>query len=143
MTSTWHNQIKEFCCPEAHFKLCKEGGKLEICSAEFVKQITAALQQGTPPGEAAMMFHFMLIGSLIDVVCHLADTTGIRQVVLAGGCMQNSLLIEGLFHALPPHNIEVYTGESLPINDGGISLGQTITGGLQHVSRNSHEGYQG
>ncbi|WP_163336255.1 carbamoyltransferase HypF [Desulfopila sp. IMCC35008] len=143
MTSTWHHQIEDFCGRSEPFQLGKEGGKIEICSAEFVKLLAAAVQTGTSPEEAAMMFHFMLIGNLVDVVRHLAESTGVRQVVLAGGCMQNSLLLEGLFHALPPHNIEVYTGETLPINDGGISLGQTITGGLQHVSRNSHEGYQG
>lgn len=141
-TATWRNQIDAFTGNDRLFKLGKEGGKIEICSLEFVKLLDAALQKGTPPEQAAMLFHYLLIGSLSDVVCRLSATSGIRQVVLAGGCMQNSLLLEGLSHALRENNIEVYTGESVPINDGGISLGQTITGGLQHVSRNTHEGYE-
>ena len=53
--------------------------------------------------------------------------------------MQNGLLLEGLFHVLTIAGFDVFTGELVPVNDGAISLGQTIIGGLQHVSRDSHE----
>lgn len=73
----------------------------------------------------------------------LAAATGLCQVVLAGGCMQNGLMLEGLFRSLKAQKLQVYTGEALPINDGAISFGQAIIGGLQHVSRNTHESDEG
>jgi hydrogenase maturation protein HypF len=56
--------------------------------------------------------------------------------------MQNSLLFEGLLHTLKSIQCKVYTGNLLPVNDGAISFGQTIIGGLLHVSRNSNAGDQ-
>ncbi len=118
-------------------------GKWEISCAEFVKMLVSAIAQGERPLDLALQFHTSLVRSLSEVVQHLAEQTGITDVVLSGGCMQNSLLLEGLFFTLKQRKLQVYTGEHVPINDGAISLGQTIIGGLQHVSRNSHEGHQG
>jgi len=81
----------------------------------------------------------MLIQSVSKLVEHLAKETGIQQVVLSGGCMQNSLLLEGFSSLLKQKDLEVFTGNALPINDGAISIGQAIIGGLRHVSRNSDE----
>jgi hydrogenase maturation protein HypF len=113
--------------------------KLEICSEEFVRIIISALQHGENPGKAALDFHFHLIRSITELTRRLAERTGIHQIALAGGCMQNRLLLEGLIHIFRHDGFEVYTGENVPINDGAISLGQTIIGGLQHVSRDSDE----
>ena len=53
--------------------------------------------------------------------------------------MQNGLLLEGLLFTLTELGFEVYTGSQIPINDGGISIGQAVIGGLQHVSRSANE----
>ena len=141
-TTTWYHQTQEFSHPAEDFPLCKEGGKWEICSTEFVRLLDAALRQGTDPARAALLFHYLLVSSITELIRRLSAETGIHQVVLSGGCMQNSLLLEGLLHTLKANNLQVFTGEKMPVNDGGVSFGQTIIGGLQHVSRDSHEGYQ-
>jgi hydrogenase maturation protein HypF len=141
-TTTWYNNIPLFDSLNRPALLCKKGEKWEICSSEFVKLTLAALAQGQQKDSIALQFHYLLISTVSELIRRLSARTGIRQVVLAGGCMQNSLLLEGFRHTLQADNFEVFTGEALPINDGGISLGQTIIGGLQHVSRNTHEGHQ-
>lgn len=140
--ANWLDRIPQFSQLERPALLCKKGEKWEISSTEFVTLALAALAVGATPGEVALQFHCQLLAVLTELLRRLADRTGVRQVVLAGGCMQNRLLLEGLLHTIPRINLEVFTGESLPINDGGIALGQTIIGGLQHVSRNPHEGHQ-
>jgi len=142
-TSSWYNQISDFRGFEAQSALCEKGEKWEICSSEFVTLALYALDQGFSRAEVAFQFHLQLISSICELVERLSATTAVRNVVLAGGCMQNSLLLEGFQRQLTAKNFAVFTGEDVPINDGGISLGQIITGGLQHVSRNTHEGYQG
>jgi hydrogenase maturation protein HypF len=141
-TSTWYTELPAAIDPRISALLCEKGEKLEICSTEFVKVVLDALARGDSIPSVALQFHYLLISSITELVRRLSTQTGIDQVVLSGGCMQNSLLLEGLFRSLKANNLQVYTGENIPINDGGISLGQTIIGGLQHVSRNSHEGYQ-
>lgn len=138
-TSTWKNELSQACSRRLFPSNLVDKEKLEICSEEFVRIAVLALQHGENPGKAALDFHFHLIRSITELTRLLAERTGIRQIALAGGCMQNSLLLEGLIHVFRYAGFEVYTGENVPINDGAISLGQTIIGGLQHVSRDSDE----
>jgi len=142
-TTTWYNSIPSFTTLKRPELLCKKGGKWEICSSEFVRLALAAQRKGESKEGIALRFHCLLISTISELVGRLAETTGVRQVVLAGGCMQNSLLMEGLSRTLTAENLQVFTGESLPINDGAISFGQTIIGGLQHVSCHPHAGDEG
>lgn len=142
-TTSWHLDIPSFSDLESPKLLCKKGGKWEICSSEFVRLSLAARNKGHTTGSAALYFHYLLISTITELLNRLAAENDIRQVVLAGGCMQNSLLLEGLQRALALYDFQVFTGEALPINDGAISIGQAIAGGLKHVSRNPHEGHQG
>jgi hydrogenase maturation protein HypF len=117
-----------------------KNGKWEICSAEFVKRIITGVGKGESNAALALQFHTLLIGSITGLVENLSLQTGLDKVVLCGGCMQNSLLLEGLLHCIQDIGLNVFTAISLPQNDGAISFGQAIIGGLRHVSRNSHAG---
>jgi hydrogenase maturation protein HypF len=59
----------------------------------------------------------------------LRERTVLTEVVLSGGCLQNRLLFETLVQALAGHGFTVHTSELVPVNDGGISLGQAYLGG--------------
>lgn len=122
--------------------LIEKDGIWEISSAKFVTTILDKMAQGEARSLLALQFHAMLINSITRLIEILSLQTGIRKVVLSGGCMQNSLLLEGLLHTIKNIHLRVYTGQSLPLNDGAIAIGQTIIGGLRHVSRNSHAGDQ-
>ena len=141
-TSSWAKAI----LPNSHTNLSalltEKNGKLEISSAEFVKTIMDGMKRGEARSALALQFHTMLIHGITRLIDILSLQTGIQKVVLSGGCMQNSLLLEGLFHTISTLHLNVYTGKSLPLNDGAIAFGQTIIGGLRHVSRNSHAGDQ-
>ncbi len=140
--SSWRENIS----PNSHTNnspfLEEKNGKWEICSAEFVKRILDGLSRGNAKSAIALEFHVMLISSISQLIENLSHQTGIQKIVLSGGCMQNSLLLEGLLHTLKKIHLQVFTGKLLPLNDGAISFGQTITGGLRHVSRNSNAGDQ-
>jgi hydrogenase maturation protein HypF len=59
----------------------------------------------------------------------LRQQTQLSTVVLSGGCMQNKLLFETLVERLERHRFTVLAGEQVPMNDGGIALGQAFIGG--------------
>lgn len=105
----------------------------------LVEEVLRQLTDGREAAVIALDFHLCLIRSLFGLLCELAEKTGISQIVLAGGCMQNTLLLEGLFILLEQKNFIVHTGQQIPVNDGGIALGQAIIGGLRHVSGSPHE----
>jgi hydrogenase maturation protein HypF len=48
--------------------------------------------------------------------------TGINNIVLTGGCFQNKILIEKIKENL--YNFNIYINQKVPVNDGGICLGQ-------------------
>ena len=111
----------------------------EIISSEFVKKVVYDICAGTECSAIALQFHSWLISCISRLVEKLSGTTGITDIVLSGGCMQNKILLEGLIFTLTEMGFSVYTGSQIPVNDGGISIGQTIIGGLQHVSRSTDE----
>jgi hydrogenase maturation protein HypF len=138
--SSWREDI----LPNSHRNLPAflnlRKGKWEISCPEFVKLVLEGITRGEAPATIAWRFHCVLISSITMLLGILSQQTGIKHVVLSGGCMQNSLMLEGLLHALTSIHLQVFTGNMLPVNDGAVSIGQTIIGGLRHVSRNSHEG---
>ncbi|CAG35306.1 carbamoyltransferase HypF [Desulfotalea psychrophila] len=143
LNSTWKNDLISEDYDQFPFLLDDRGITWEINSLQLIKTVLDDIQMGKKTPEIALRFHLLLIKNITALTLQLCTQTGLNQVVLSGGCMQNAIILEGLRHTMATHNISVFTGENIPINDGGISLGQTITGGLQHVSRNSHEGNQG
>ena len=70
----------------------------------------------------ALDFHVTMAAAVAEMLGVLADETGLRTVALAGGVLQNALLLEQLllrlgdFRVLLPHLV--------PPNDGGIAYGQ-------------------
>ncbi|MBT8354952.1 MAG: carbamoyltransferase HypF [Desulfofustis sp.] len=111
----------------------------EIISSKFVKQGLDDISSGKDPSAVALQFHSWLISCISRLVEKLSGTTEIRDVVLSGGSMQNGILLEGLLFALTRRGLTPHTGTCIPINDGGVSVGQALIGGMQHVSRSTHE----
>ena len=62
----------------------------------------------------------------VDAIVCLAETAGIERVVLSGGCFQNTLLLAGARARLEARGFSLFTPELVPINDGGISVGQAF-----------------
>lgn len=116
-------------------------GKGKIISSEFVRMIIDKNKAGFDVPQLALDFHLELVCAISKLTKQLSDKYNTTTIVLSGGCMQNRLLMEGLFYTLENLGLTVYTGEKIPVNDGGISFGQTIIGGKQYVSRNTNESY--
>jgi len=119
----------------------EKDGLFIINSSAFIKGMLRDLHGGKSIPELAMGFHTWLIDSLTITINRLAAAGGIRTVVLSGGCLQNRIIMEGLFDTLEQDGFQIFTGEEAPVNDGGISLGQAVIGGLRYVSGNTHAGH--
>ena len=87
--------------------------------------LRAVLAAGTGPvGRVAAAFHT----TLAEVTCALVDDaarrTGIRTVCLGGGVFANRRLTTDLLDRLRCNGFDAYTGEQVPVGDGGVSYGQ-------------------
>ena len=61
---------------------------------------------------------------ILKTVNKISGETGIKTIVLSGGVFQNRLLLTKTLELLND-KYKVLIPEKLPINDGGLSLGQT------------------
>jgi hydrogenase maturation protein HypF len=86
--------------------------------------LQADLIAGRSPAEIGWRFH-QTMADMILRVCHLiARETGLRTVVLSGGCFQNHLLLSLAVPRLERAGFQVLLHRQVPCNDGGLSLGQ-------------------
>jgi hydrogenase maturation protein HypF len=119
----------------------ESAGMLVADSPAMLDALCSDLNQGRAGSDIALAFHHWLAETAQTLTGRLATATGIDSVVLSGGCMQNRLLVSILENRLADNGLRVYTGEKIPVNDGGIALGQAYIGGYRKdVSGNSHAG---
>ncbi len=82
------------------------------------------LKNGVEREAIAARFHNAVAAAVLRVVQKLAQLNGIGTVALSGGVFQNDYLLSRLEAALRGLGFKVYSNEAVPLNDGGISLGQ-------------------
>jgi hydrogenase maturation protein HypF len=59
-----------------------------------------------------------------EIVTALGKDLGLDRVVLTGGVFNNRILLSGITRYLRERGFWVYTNRKVPVNDGGIALGQ-------------------
>lgn len=62
--------------------------------------------------------------TLVEIIITIAKNIPSQNVVLAGGCFQNKYLLEHTINSLKKSNLHPYWSQKIPINDGGLALGQ-------------------
>ena len=72
----------------------------------------------------ALAFHIELAASLAKAAADHAARLGCREIVLSGGVFQNRLFLELILAQLNKLGLAPLMGARVPVNDGGISIGQ-------------------
>lgn len=86
----------------------------------LLREIIADLQRAVPNGIIAARFH----NTLSEMAAYIARISGLKRVVLSGGCFQNRHLTERIIRRLSEQGLDVYWHQKVPPNDGGLALGQ-------------------
>lgn len=94
----------------------------------LVYQLIEAYEQGESVTQLASDFHRTLAQGIIQVVNDLVSQYEVDYIVLAGGVFQNKKLLELILRGLPSR---VYIPSTVPLNDGGLALGQLYLGHKQ------------
>ncbi len=80
--------------------------------------------KGMTTAQGALLFHQVLAHAIAAWVEQGCDQHKCSTVVLSGGCWLNVLLLDSVTGLLQKRNLQVYTNQQTPMNDGNISLGQ-------------------
>jgi len=77
--------------------------------------------QSRLPG-SALGFH----NAICDMIEKICITENIKDIALSGGVFQNVFLLEKVTIKLTALGFNVFTNELVPVNDGGLALGQAF-----------------
>jgi len=99
-------------------------------TAPIIKGVVADLLKGERNGTISRRFHNTMIKMLHQICMTVRTDTRIQQVALSGGAFQNKTLLSGVTKALIADGFDVLSQAKVPSNDGGLSLGQALIGGM-------------
>jgi len=111
---------------DATYPIISSAGQLLIDPKPLLREVVRAILAGKNPGAVAFWFHSALIRIFSCAARSLIKKYGVRVVCVSGGSFQNRLLRTGLKKALNSSGIKVYYNQQVPLNDGGIALGQAV-----------------
>ena len=113
----------------------KESDKLIIDWQPIIISVINDLRNDFKSSIISAKFH----NTLAEIIFSVAKKSGMRKVILSGGCFQNALLTERTISLLQGNNYKVYWHQRIPPNDGGIALGQIAAYLMQNLHLNEIE----
>ena len=111
------------------FEIKKEQTAYVISLKKMLEEIIKEIKKDNIE-RFAWKFHCTIVKICVDMAKLCREETGVNQIALSGGVFQNKLLFELLEEELVAERFLVFSNEKVPVNDGGISLGQTYLGAL-------------
>jgi hydrogenase maturation protein HypF len=99
-------------------------GVIEIKS--IIENIAADLKDKVSKNDISVKFHNTVCEIIVKSAILCGRKYNVRQVALSGGVFQNMFLLENSVKKLKSKGFKVYFNEKVPVNDGGISLGQAF-----------------
>jgi hydrogenase maturation protein HypF len=109
-----------------------EGGPItdahEVDLRPTVRAAVAERLAGAPAALVSARFHRTVIDATTEIALRALAATGLRRVVLSGGCFQNRILERGLIDRLGAERVAI--ARHVPVNDGGLALGQAFAAAL-------------
>ncbi len=113
------------------FEVKQEDGCWVLDPLPMIRAVVGDILEGESKGSISSKFHNSLIRHFADLTLKISEHTGIKRVVMSGGCFQNATLLSGLTRTLASYGLETYSHQVVPANDGGLSLGQAVCAGLR------------
>ncbi len=104
----------------------RDDGALIVDPSPIVLSVLEDADEGVDRREIAAAFHNTVAAFCRDAAGRLAKRHGLSCIALCGGVFQNRLLLRRLAGMLESDGLEVLLPREVPVNDGGVSLGQAV-----------------
>jgi len=105
-------------------KINDNKGIYEIEYQNIIKGILHDLVSNIPKPDISTKFHNTIGTVTIKLITKICDIYHINNVVLSGGVFENQYLLTYILNETKNSHFKVYYNQQIPINDGGISIGQ-------------------
>lgn len=94
--------------------------------APVISRVVADYMSNVPVAIISSRFHNAVAEMILDLAHLASESSGIRRIALSGGVFQNFTLLERTVARLRKARFETLIHRTVPPNDGGLALGQTI-----------------
>jgi hydrogenase maturation protein HypF len=101
-----------------------QDGAMVIDFRIMVGQLIEDVQKGVSAGIISAKFHNFVIWGLLALAIKAREMFDLRTVALSGGVFCNRYLSNRLITMLKENDFSVLFNRQVPVNDGGIALGQ-------------------
>ena len=120
-------------------KIDNVDGKYVVDDLYIFDRIIKDIRDGKKKSEISAIFHNTLADAVLKISSIARKTYNINKVALSGGVFQNNYLLGKCYDTLKNYNFNVYSNFKVPVNDGGISLGQAYIAALKFLSSKKGE----
>lgn len=120
-------KMKDF-CKSYNYQISEVDGKLIGDMNRCIREIIADRENSADKREIAWRFHLTIIDYILNMCTRIRELYKIKDVALSGGVFQNSIIFDGAVSVLKRSGFNVFFNTKVPVNDGGISLGQAFAG---------------
>lgn len=110
------------CIRDAYPSAIHDGSTISV--APIIEGILEDIRKKTPAEAISARFHNTIIEAAYNAVCIARQIKPSGKVILSGGAFQNRYLLQNLTKKLQKAHMQVFTNQQVPVNDGGIALGQ-------------------
>ncbi len=129
----YKQSFEKFTNQKYSYNFVKKNGRIYIEWISLIQEIIEDIENHLSKSLIAQKFHNTVIEAYSDLIIQFSRNYKVKQVVLSGGCFQNSFLLDNFYGKLRS-DLEVYFHRKLSPGDGSISTGQvlvasSITGG--------------
>jgi hydrogenase maturation protein HypF len=112
-----------------------EIGAEVINPAPVIRAVVSDVRAGTPTSIIAARFHNGVAAMTLKVCQRIRAREGLAEVALSGGVWQNVRLLERVAGLLNRDGFTVHLHRNVPVNDGGVALGQAVIAAHLYTSR--------
>jgi hydrogenase maturation protein HypF len=107
-----------------HYELTKEGNKYIVNTSIIIEEILKDIEKNVPSFVISTRFHNTVVSFILELVYLASKRYQIKKVAISGEVFQNRIIFEKVYNGLLEQDLLVYYNQSVPLNDGGIALGQ-------------------
>jgi hydrogenase maturation protein HypF len=98
------------------------------------------LKNNIPIDVIASRFHSTIADMVVNMCNRIRNDSHLDRVALSGGVFQNMILLRQVVNRLRDEGFKVYIPHRVPVNDGGISLGQAVIANSKIKNQNVPKG---
>jgi hydrogenase maturation protein HypF len=103
-----------------------EDGCIELDYRPMIVNLLEKKNKGINTDMLARQFHETIAVMLAECACMVSLNTGIKKIMLSGGCFLNKILSLRISQLASAKGLDVYTHKITSPGDGCVALGQAV-----------------